>query len=142
MIAIDYSLPVQIVAFLLLWFLLNKLLFQPFLRLIEEREKRTEGAHWETDALIAEGERLRTEYENRIAKARDEAEAAKQTIVAEAGRAREQVLARARESAASSLQATRRQLTQEMAAARRLIGQEAQAVAQQMAEKVLGRRIG
>ena len=142
MIAIDYSLPVQIVAFLLLWFLLNKLLFQPFLRLIEEREKRTEGARGEADALIAEGKQLRTEYENRMAKARDEAEAAKQTIIAEAGRAREQVLARARESAASSLQATRQQLTQEMAAARRLIGQETQAVAQQMAEKVLGRRIG
>jgi len=32
MIALDYTVIVQVVAFLVLWFLLSKLLFGPFLR--------------------------------------------------------------------------------------------------------------
>jgi F-type H+-transporting ATPase subunit b len=142
MIAIDYSVLFQIVAFLLLWLLLTKLLFHPFLRVIEEREKRTEGARDEAGVLLAETERLRREYESRMAKARDEGEAGRQAIVAEAARAREQVLARARESAASFLQVNRQQIARELEDTRRLVGQEAQAAARQIAEKILGRKIG
>lgn len=142
MIAENVSVLIQILAFLILWFLLSKLLFQPFLRLLEEREKRTEGAKEEADALIAESERLRADYENRMARAREEAETVKQAILAEAGKAREEILARARESAHNLLQATRRQLMIEMEAARGLIGRESQAAAREIAEKILGRRIG
>lgn len=141
MIAIDYSILVQIVAFLILWFLLGKLLFQPFLRLLEEREKRTEGAKEDTDAITAEGERLKSDYAKRMAKARDEAEAAMQAILAEAVRAREQILARARESAGRSLQGTRQQISRELQAARGLIGEESQAAAREIAEKIIGRKI-
>lgn len=64
MIALDYTVIVQIVSFLFFWFLLTKLLFRPFLGLLEERERRTEGVRAETASLVNEGERLRAEYEN------------------------------------------------------------------------------
>lgn len=142
MIALDYTIIVQIVSFLLLWFLLTKLLFKPFLGLLEERERRTEGVKATTASLMNEGERLRTEYENGIARARDEGNAVKEAILNEARQAREHLLAQAREEAGSLLKTVREAVQREMQKERELAAREAEVIAQQMAEKILGRRVG
>lgn len=142
MIALDYTVLVQIVAFLFFWFLLTRLLFRPFLGLLEERERRTEGVKAETASLIDEGERLRAEYENEIARARDEGYAAKEGMLREARQTRERLLDRAKEEAASRLETFRGEVQSEMQRGKDLADREAQVIAQQMAEKILGRRIG
>ena len=142
MIALDYTVLVQIVAFLALWFVLAKFFFKPFIALLEEREKRTEGLKAAAASLMAEGERLRADYEHAIAKARDEGAAVKETIVQEARRTRERLLAEARTRAAERLAAVREEIGKEVAKGRELALQEAAAIARQMAEKVLGRKIG
>lgn len=142
MIKLDYTFVVQIVLFLALLFLLRRLLFTPFVALLEEREKKTEGTRSEATALMAEGERLRAEYESAVAEARDRGAALKEGILQEAQRARERILTEAREQAAVKLAAAREEVRQEMAKARQLAAREAEAIARQMAEKVLGRKIG
>jgi F-type H+-transporting ATPase subunit b len=142
MIALDYTVIVQIVSFLFLWFLLTRLLFRPFIGLLEERERRTEGVKAETASLLEEGERLRFEYENEIARAKDEGNAAKETILQEARQARERLLAQAREGAARRLEVIRGEVQREMQRDRELATREAEVIAQQMAEKILGRKVG
>lgn len=142
MIALDYTVIVQIVAFLFFWFLLAKLLFRPFLRLLEERERRTEGVKAETSSLMEEGERLRREYESGIQRARDEGHAVKEGIVEEARRTRERLLVQVREETARLLEAVRQEVQREMQRGREFAAQEAEWIAQQMAEKILGRKIG
>ncbi|MGH7775081.1 MAG: ATP synthase F0 subunit B [Candidatus Binatia bacterium] len=142
MIALDYTVIVQIVSFLFLWFLLTRLLFRPFIGLLEERERRTEGVKAETASLLEEGERLRVEYENEIARARDEGNAAKEAILQEARQARERLLAQAREEAARRLEVVRGEVQREMQRGRELATREAEVIAQQMAEKILGRKVG
>lgn len=142
MIALDYTVLIQIVAFLVFWFLLTKLLFKPFIGLLEERERRTEGAKAEAAALKEEGERLSKEYEQAIAKAKDEGRAAKEGILQEARQARERLLGQAREEAARMVQAAREEIRKELERGRELAAREAEAIARQMAEKILGRRIG
>ena len=44
MISLDYSVVYQIILFVVLWLILNKVLFQPYLHLLEERERKTTGA--------------------------------------------------------------------------------------------------
>ncbi len=132
----------QIVFFLALWFLLTKLLFKPFIALVEQREQRTEGLNAAAAALNAEGERLRAEYESAIAAARDEGAALKETILGEARQTREKLLAEARAQAADRLTAVRRQIQNELSQSRAQALQEAAAIARQMAEKVLGRKVG
>ena len=141
MIALDYTVLVQIVSFLLLWFLLTRLLFRPFLRLLEERERRTEGVRGETASLMEEAERLRADYESGLARARDEGGAIKQDIRHEALQVRERVLAQAQEEATRHLQAVREQFRRELQSARELETREAEVIAHQMAERILGRRI-
>lgn len=142
MIALDYTVLIQIAAFLIFWFLLTKLLFKPFVRLLEERERRTEGMKGEAASLKEEGERLSKEYEYAILQAREEARAAKEGIVQEARQTREQLLARAREAAARMLEAVREEIRKELQRGRELAGREAEAIAQHIAEKILGRKIG
>ncbi len=142
MIALDYTVIIQIVSFLLLWFLLARLLFRPFLGLLEERERRTEGVKAETESLMAEGERLRAEYENGIARVRDEGNAAKEVILREARQAREGLLAQAKEEATRLIETAREEIQREMQKGRELAAREAEVIARQMAEKILGRKIG
>lgn len=142
MIALDYTVLIQIVAFLVFWFLLTKLLFKPFIGLLEERERRTEGAKAEAAALKEEGERLSKEYERAIAQAREEGRAAKEGIIQEARQLRERLLSQAREEAARMVEAAREEIHKELERGRELAAREAEAIARQMAEKILGRRIG
>jgi F-type H+-transporting ATPase subunit b len=142
MIALDYTVLVQIVSFLFLWFLLTRLLFRPFLGLLEERERRTEGVRAEAAALTQEAERFRAEYEGRIATARDEGGAIKQALRLEALEVREGLLAQAREEASRHLQTMREEVQRELRRARELGAREAQVIARQMVEKILGRKIG
>lgn len=141
MIYLDYTVFIQIVAFIVLWFLLSKLLFKPFLGLIEERERRTEGVKAEAQALVEEGERLRAEYESAIAKVREEGNAVKEAVLNEARQKRERLLAQAREEAAGHLATVREEIREELARGRQAAVREAEAIAREMAEKVLGRKI-
>ncbi|HTM11002.1 MAG TPA: ATP synthase F0 subunit B [Verrucomicrobiae bacterium] len=140
----EYAVQVlfQIVVLLLLWAILSKLLFKPFLALVEEREKRTEGLKAAAAALTAEAERLRADYESAIRQASEEGAAAKETILDEARRTREQLLGQARAEAAERLTAVRQEIQKEMQQGRAQALQEAAGIARQMAEKVLGRKIG
>src|SRR3972149_5117614 len=67
MISLDISVVYQIVFFLVLWFVLSKVLFRPYLKLLEEREGKTAGAIHDTADLEREGARLKAQYEERIA---------------------------------------------------------------------------
>lgn len=142
MIALDYTVLVQIVSFLVLWFLLTKLLFKPFVGLLEERERRTEGVKAQAASLTAEAERLRAEYESAITRANDEGAAVKESILHEARRTRERLLAESRAQAADRLAAVRDEIQKEIRKGRDLAVREAAGIARQMAEKILGRKIG
>ncbi|OGQ65922.1 MAG: hypothetical protein A2W73_03205 [Deltaproteobacteria bacterium RIFCSPLOWO2_12_55_13] len=142
MIALDYTVFIQIVAFLFFWFLLTRLLIRPFLGLLAERERRTEGVKSEAALLKEEGERLGKEYELGITKAQGEAKALKESVVQEARETRDRLIAQAREEAAGMLEAVREEIRKELQRGRGDAAREAEVIAHQMAEKILGRKIG
>ena len=142
MISLDYTVLVQIASFLLFWFFLNKLVFTPFRRLIEEREQKTDGVKTETESLIEERMRLQEEVESQIVRARAEGGSIKEAILQEALRTREHLLNQAQGNAAQVLQTAREEIQQEVQRVHGLVDKEAEAIAQQMAEKILGRKIG
>ena len=141
MISPDLSIVYQIVLFLVLWFVLSKVLFRPYLKLLEEREGKTAGARNETADLEREGARLKAQYEERIAQAQAGGGAAKESIVQEARQRREQVLSQARQDAATTLEHARRDIASQLARDRQLAAAEAATVARQMASKILGRNV-
>lgn len=142
MITLDYTVVIQIVSFLLFWFLLNRILFKPFLGLLAERERRTEGFKAQAASLAEEVERLRAVYESGIAKAREEGDRAKAAILADGRLAREHLLAQARDDAGKILQKVREEIHGELQKGKAFAAREAEGIARQMAEKILGRRVG
>ena len=142
MISLDHTIVLQIVLFLLLWIILSKVLFRPYLALLEERERKTQGAEGESTTLEHEGERLRAQYEDGIAKAQGAGAAAKEAILQEARQQRESLLNRAREEALSTLERVRLDIRNELTREREIAAREARVIAQEMVGKVLGRGIG
>lgn len=142
MISLDYTILLQMLLFVFLWIVLSRVLFRPYLSLLEERERKTEGAEEESSSLEQEGERLRALYEEGIAKARAVGTAAKEAILQEVRQQREEALNRAREEAFKSLEQVRLDIRNEVSRERENISREAEVIAQEMVGKVLGRRVG
>jgi F-type H+-transporting ATPase subunit b len=141
MISLDISILHQIILFIVLGLILNKILFQPYLRLLEERERRTIGAEHDSADLEHEGARLRAQYEEKIAQAQTAAYAAKDAILQEARQQREKILGQARAEAASKLEQARREIALALEKEKALAAVEAATVAGEMVSKVLGRKV-
>ena len=141
MISLDLSILYQIILFVALWLILNKILFQPYLQLLEERERRTIGAEHDSADLEHEGARLRAQYEEKIAQAQTAAYAAKDAILQEARQQREKILGQARAEAASKLEQARREIALALEKEKALAAAETATVAREMVSKVLGRKV-
>jgi F-type H+-transporting ATPase subunit b len=141
MISLDISILHQIILFIVLGLILNKILFQPYLRLLEERERRTIGAEHDAADLEHEGARLRAQYEEKIAQAQTAAYAAKDAILQEARQQREKILGQARAEAASKLEQARREIALALEKEKALAAAETATVAGEMVSKVLGRKV-
>lgn len=141
MIHLDISILYQIILFVLLWLILNKVLFQPYLNLLEERERKTSGAEHDSAELEHEGARLRTQYQEKIAQAQNAGYAAKEAILQEARQQREKILSDARQQATQTLEHVRGEIAAAVEQEKRLAAAEVGTVAGEMASKVLGRRV-
>jgi F-type H+-transporting ATPase subunit b len=141
MISLDISIVYQVILFVVLWLILNKVLFQPYLTLLDEREQRTTGAQHDSTDLEHDGARLRAQYEEKIAAAQAAAYADKERILQDARQEREKVLGQARQEAAHVLEQARREIATAVAAEQRLAAAEAATIAGEIASKVLGRKV-
>jgi F-type H+-transporting ATPase subunit b len=142
MISLDISVLYQIILYVVLLLILNKMLFQPYSHLLEDRERSTIGAQHDAAALEHEGARLRAEYEEKIAQAQAAGYTAREAILQDGRQQRERILGQARAEAARTLEEVRREVTTALERERRLAAAEAVAVAADMVSKVLGRRVG
>ena len=142
MIHLDFSIVYQIILFVVLWVILDKLLFQPYLHLLAERERKTTGAQHDSSDLEHEGARLKTQYEEKMAQAEAVGYAAKDAIVQEGRQQREKILSQARDEASGTLERVRNEVASALEQERRLAAAEVSNVAGAMVAKVLGRTVG
>ena len=142
MIHLDISIAYQVILFLVLWVVLKKVLFQPYLHLLAERERQTTGAQHDSSDLELEAARLKTEYEEKIAQAQAVGYADKEAIVQDGRQQREKILGQARDDAAGALERVRNEVASALEQERRLAAAEISHVATAMVAKVLGRTVG
>jgi len=141
MISLDISILYQAILFVLLWLILNKVLFQPYLRLLDERERKTAGAQHDSTELEHEGARLRAQYEQKIAQALSAAAGERERLLQAAREEREKILAQARHEAEQILTLRRREITTALESERRIAAAEAATIGAEIASKVLGRKV-
>jgi F-type H+-transporting ATPase subunit b len=141
MISVDISIVYQILLFLIFWAILSKILFRPYLGVLEERERSTSGTLREAVDLEHEGERLRAQYEEKIAQAEAAGNVVRDAILQDARQQREKILSRVREEAATTLQSVRQEVQSQLAIERQRAAAQITALGQDIASKIIGRTV-
>jgi F0F1-type ATP synthase membrane subunit b/b' len=119
----------------------NRLLVQPLLRVLDERESRTSGALAQSQKLADEARTARTELEAGLNEARARAQARRAAILGDGETQERALLDAAREEASRALEGVRSSVQSELAAARTSLQTEARALAREAATRILGRAV-
>lgn len=138
---VDLSVFVQVGLFVAMMLILKPLLFDPLLKLFEEREKRIEGARAESHALDRASADAQTRYEDEMQRARGQANSERDKLRAEGVRSENEILAEARAHVAKTLDEGRGALQNELTQARAALTRSASELGSDMAARVLGREI-
>jgi F-type H+-transporting ATPase subunit b len=137
----DLSFIGQMVAFSLLLIILKPLLFDPLLKLFEERERRTEGAKLLARKLDEKAGELLARYRSEVDAARRAAGEERERLRAEGVKTESQILAEARVEVAKIIDEGKAKLGKEAAAIRADLASRSSEVGKQMAARVLGREV-
>jgi len=137
----DLSFLAQVVLFVAFITLLKPLLFDPLLRVFEEREKRTEGAKQEARTMDAEAGELLTRYEAELDKVRREAGIERERLRAEVAQVEARIMAEARAETARILDAGKARISAEVTELRKELEKTKPELAAQIASRMLGREV-
>jgi F-type H+-transporting ATPase subunit b len=137
----DLTFLLQMVVFATLIVVLKPLLFEPVLRVFEERERRTEGARGSARAMQEEAGELLSRYEKELAKVHEVARQERDRIRAQTAKVEAEVMAQARETANRILEEGRQRIERERGQIEFALGRESERLARNMAEAVLGRSL-
>ena len=135
----DYTLIVQIILFVVLWMGLKKLLFEPVLGVLEEREQRTVGRIALAGEEKARAGEAESEYKTAIREARVNVARESEAAEKQAWEEHSQALAAAREKAAEEIGRSRTELATAVEEAKGKLGTEAERIAEEMLVRVTGR---
>jgi F-type H+-transporting ATPase subunit b len=117
----------------------DRLLFQPLLRVLDERAQRIEGTRGRASRLVRQAEELLSRYERSVRETRDEAELQRKRAL-EAARAQGGArTSSARGEAEREIEAARGEILAALAGARAALRAEARELANEAAARVLGR---
>jgi F-type H+-transporting ATPase subunit b len=137
----DATFLVQFVLFAALTLVLKPLLFDPMLKLFEERERRIDGAKMQARKIDERSASALTKYETEMAKARATANAEREKIRAEAVRKEQEILGTVRAAAAQTLEDGKKSALAEAERVRATLKAQSGALARDLAGRVLGREV-
>lgn len=135
----DISVVWVILAVLLLAVALDRLLFKPLLRVMQERETTIKSAMDLAQTAAAQAQAATAEFDQKLGTARAELYRQMDERRRAAEQYRAELMAKTRAEADASLADARDQLTQQAAAARAQLEKDADALGDEIARKVLGR---
>ena len=141
MIEINLTIVIQVLQFLILMFILNRLLFKPISQVMAERKAKINAWEEKTQNL-QESARVKLEtYENQLREERARAQAGQEQLTIELKEKEEESLRAVSEEAAQLVDSTQKALAEETERLRLELRQHAVGLSQILAEKVLGRKV-
>ena len=140
--SINFSLLIiQGVVFLFaLWFL-NKALFKPILKVLHEREERTEGYLRKAEVVGENAETTFNQYREKLQQAKKETLEIKRKYILEGTKQREEILNKSRKEANNLLKQIKEKISEEAEKTRETLFQQIEDLGKGIVEKVLGRSI-
>ncbi|MBC8177465.1 MAG: hypothetical protein H8E19_08675 [Deltaproteobacteria bacterium] len=141
MISINATLVIQVIHFLILVFILNRLMFRPILKLIDERDVHVEKTRKGVDRALNKTEVLKESCLSKVHEARVDA-TRERTDLREAGIAEtKKLLGRSKEETAVIRAEMDKEAEKEIEMTRPLMHDQVIVLAEGIIEKLLGRRL-
>ena len=137
----DLTFLAQFVLFTAFIVVMKPLLFDPLLKVFEERERRTAGAKDEARKMDERAGELLTKYEAELDKVRREAGAERERLRQEAAKLEAQIMAEARAETAKILDAGKARIAAEVTQLRKELVASQPELAAQIASRMLGREV-
>jgi F-type H+-transporting ATPase subunit b len=137
----DLSLFVQLGFFVVLLFILKPTLFDPMMKLFEEREKRIEGTRNQATRTDIKSAKAKAKADAIVAKGREAGAAERETLRAEGIKREVELMTLVRAETAQTLERGRAETGSEADAARKQLRLDAHALGRDMAARVLGREV-
>ena len=137
----DWTFLCQIVLFLVLWAVLRRVLFEPNLVLLANREHNSAGALQEATQIKADAEVKGQEYRTQLAEARSGTMQEVDAVYREAQQQSQELIEQAREESSQTLAQLRQSLESEIAEARHDLEQRIPDFSNEIAARLLGRSL-
>jgi F-type H+-transporting ATPase subunit b len=133
---------VLLVLFVILVPVLNVALFQPLLRVLDDREQRIAGARTRATELAQQTEGLLARHEDALRRAREAAHAEQQRVIEDARGEHQSTIGDARHAAEGEIAAARIEVQRAVEAVRASLRADAESIAREIAARLLGRSAG
>lgn len=141
MISINATLIIQLINFLIIVFILNKILFRPILKLLAERDDLIEGTKVRAVELKEKGEEKLLEYNQALDQARRKASESQAEVRKEALAAADTMIQSAMAEEQKIIAQIREEIKAEAEKARMDLKAQAETISNEVSLKILGRMV-
>ena len=141
MVSLDYSLGIQIINFIVLIFILNRLLYKPLLGMLDKRKQQFAESEAEIKRLQETVEQKMAAYEEKLRQAKATAIEQKKEIIRQGAETAKEINDAARAEIPGLMEQFQSRMEREIDAAKRTLAGQSQRLSVEIAEKVLGRSL-
>jgi len=141
MIEINLTIVIQVLQFLILIFILNRLLFKPISQVMTERKEKISAWEERTQKLQESAREKLETYENQLREERAQAQERQEQLTKELKKKEEENLQTVSAEAAGLVASAQQALAKETERLRLELRHQAVELSQILAEKVLGRKV-
>jgi F-type H+-transporting ATPase subunit b len=138
---LDLTFVIQVILFVGLTLVLKPVLFDPMLKLFEERERRIDGAKLQARHIDEQSVTALSKYETEMAKARAVANSEREKLRAEAAKRENEILSQVRQTTTRLIEDGKRRTQEEAQRARAGLRASVSGLAGDLATKALGREV-
>lgn len=135
------TLPALLILFFLLVPVMKRLLFEPVLSALEERDQKIDGAREQAERQAREAETVLAAYEKRIRTARAESDVERKAVLESARQDLASQVGQERAGAERGIEHARGEIQGALESARGQLRRDAESLAREAAERILGRAL-
>lgn len=139
MISINATSVIQVINFLILIWILNKFLFKPIFRILDERASLLDDTKNRIEVLQEEAEKKTKDYDTQLDQARKNTNSAKRESALEASSDAAQIIEKARASAIGHIKQIQDEAHKEANSVRAEMSQFNETLVKSMVQKIVGR---
>jgi F-type H+-transporting ATPase subunit b len=141
LIELNFTLLIQAVNFFLLIYILNKILYKPILKLLDDRDQRIDGQQQQAKKTLEDVQALMADYNQKLYNAKIDAMNTKNTARNAASEQANGIINDARKKAEEVITQIQQQMASEIAQAQKELQPELSVMAATIAQQILGRKV-